>query len=711
MDTAGERFVCFGPFRVNARSGELFREGRSVHLPPQASKLLLLLVSSAGRLVSREEIQKALWSDDTFVDYEHGINKCVNQIRAALGDDAEEPTYVQTVSRQGYRFLGRVEAEIEPLESAADATVRSRWTWRLAAGLVFVGGIWILTTLAGRKDHDGAGEVSEPEFTQLTSQVGDELFPSFSPSGDFLVYSASTSGQRDIYLRRASGHNAVNLTPDSPLDDWQPAFSPAGDRIAFRSERGGGGIFIMGATGESVRRVTDHGFNPSWSPDGGEIVFSTESTTLSTITNGLGKLGIVRVDTGEVRVLDIEGSAYQPRWSPHGHRIAFWSNTRSARWRDVWTVSPETGDVRPITHDEATDWNPIWSPDGRMIYFTSARNGTASLWRVAVEEKTGATLGSAEFVATSVPADVVHVSLSPDGRRVAYAALQTATNLRKVSFDPTRGAVVGEPVWITRTDKDKYYPAVSPDGRWVAFSLQGAGSTMNIGLVRPDGTDLRMLTTDLRARNFRPNWSPDGSQVVFYSSRDSQKYELWTVRADGSGLRQLTRTPHGIYNPAWSPNGSAIAVRGGQDTYAFDPEATSEGERLRKLSAKPGQSGIFEPTSWSPDGRSLAGTAWNPKSGVAQVAVLALPSEDYRALTAGTYPKWLSDGRRLVFQKDDGIYVLDSESGEYRRILPVAPNITGIDTGIDLSRDGRTIYYVERTIESDIWIHTLRAVR
>ena len=120
MTTGGELFLRFGPFRVDIRSGELFREGRLVRLPPQASKLLRVLVSSPGELVSRDEIQRTLWGDDTFVDFEHGINKCINQVRAALGDDAEEPVYVQTVSRQGYRFLGTIEVDgSEPSEREA----------------------------------------------------------------------------------------------------------------------------------------------------------------------------------------------------------------------------------------------------------------------------------------------------------------------------------------------------------------------------------------------------------------------------------------------------------------------------------------------------------------------------------------------------------------------------------------------------------------
>src|SRR5882724_11930853 len=94
-------------------------------------------------------------------------------------------------------------------------------------------------------------------FTQLTDQSGPEYFPSLSPDGKSFVYAGYASGNWDIYLQRVGGKNPINLTKDSAADDTQPAFSPDGDRIAFRSEREGGGIFVMGATGESVKRLTD----------------------------------------------------------------------------------------------------------------------------------------------------------------------------------------------------------------------------------------------------------------------------------------------------------------------------------------------------------------------------------------------------------------------------------------------------------------------
>ncbi len=100
--------ICFGAFELDAAAGELRKAGTLIKLQPQPFRVLLLLAERAGTVVTREEIQQHLWSEATFVDFEHGINFSINQIRGALADDAEKPRYIETLPRRGYRFIAAV---------------------------------------------------------------------------------------------------------------------------------------------------------------------------------------------------------------------------------------------------------------------------------------------------------------------------------------------------------------------------------------------------------------------------------------------------------------------------------------------------------------------------------------------------------------------------------------------------------------------------
>src|SRR5258706_6671766 len=179
-------------------------------------------------------------------------------------------------------------------------------------------------------------------FTKLTSMPGREWFPSLSPDGKWIAYGAESEGNFDIFLQSTSGSNPVNLTKDSTADDDMPAFSPDGERIAFRSSREGGGIFVMGRTGEAVRRVTRVGFNPSWSPDGAELAYTTTPMDINPQNSeGTGELWVVGAAGGEPRRI-FEGDAIQPSWSPHHRRIAFARRLGNGVRTDIWTI-PLTG--------------------------------------------------------------------------------------------------------------------------------------------------------------------------------------------------------------------------------------------------------------------------------------------------------------------------------------------------------------------------------
>ena len=189
----------------------------------------------------------------------------------------------------------------------------------------------------------------------------------------------------------------------------------------------------MGATGESVRRLADFGFNPCWSPDGKQIVVATQSTILPFGRGAQSELWVIQLQTGERRRIATQ-DAVQSAWSPDGRWIAYWGIPKESAQRDLWIISASGGAPVQITNDAFTDWNPVWSPDGRYLYFSSDRGGTMSLWRFQIDQNTGKAIGEPEGFIT--PADLQRIQAFPNERTLLYAALQQRSNIMRIAFDP-----------------------------------------------------------------------------------------------------------------------------------------------------------------------------------------------------------------------------------------------------------------------------------
>jgi eukaryotic-like serine/threonine-protein kinase len=206
---------------------------------------------------------------------------------------------------------------------------RRRVAMTIAGITLTLAGVAIGRAIATRSSDVAAPRPVFSNFSQLTTQPGEERSVRVSPDGRSFLYVSDSAGNPDIFLQRIGGHNPLNLTSDSPARDTEPAFSPDGNLIGFRSERNGGGIFLMGATGESVRRLTDFGFAADWAPDGKRIVVSTEPVVdpyYRESSDGEPGLWIVEVPGGSRKQL-LKGHALQPRWSPDGRWIVFWAYT------------------------------------------------------------------------------------------------------------------------------------------------------------------------------------------------------------------------------------------------------------------------------------------------------------------------------------------------------------------------------------------------
>jgi Tol biopolymer transport system component len=590
------------------------------------------------------------------------------------------------------------------LQAPAAAT-QSEWNTRRRSAVAIAGLVIALAASVAIWRSKPASPSGAPAFAfqQLTTQSGIKRAPSLSPDGKWVVYEGNQTGNADIYLQSVGGQNAINLTKDSPDDDTEPAFSPDGESIAFRSTRQGGGIFVMGRTGESVRRLAEAGFSPAWSPDGARIVYATDDATV--LDRGIvSELWSVVVATGE-KTRVFAGDAVQPSWSPHGFRIAFWKVLGETQGqRDLLTIPAAGGPPVPITSDPAVDWDPVWSPDGRFLFFSSDRGGTMNLWRVPVDERSGKTLGPPEPL--SAPASYAGLmSISSDGRAMAFTAFSNNKTIQRASFDPDRGTIQGPPATVVGGSRPVAGPSPSADGRWLAF--YSLAPQMDIFVSAADGNGIRQLTND-KANDRNPSWSPDGSQIRFMSNR-SGKNQVWSMNPDGSGLRQLTAAPGGAGTlGVMSADGSKLIAdvfAPDEKTIVCDPRLECSKQTVTQVPYLVASDSEFHPWSWSPDATELAGTATYGAFDLGAIVIYSIATGRFTRLYeshSAVSPIFLNDGRRLIFQEGSQIKLIDRATRETRDLMAIAPDT--FDIRWSITRDNRTIYFARQVDQADIWL-------
>lgn len=575
--------------------------------------------------------------------------------------------------------------------------VRSRWFLPiLAAALIAVAIplIWLFL-----KSKPSAPDWSRASHVQLTTQPGTEFFPSLSSDGKTFVYASDQSGNFDLFEQRVGGKNVTPLTPNTPSDEIEPAYSPNGELIAFRSTREPAGVYVMQAKGENVRLVVAGCHHPSWSPEGKEIVCSTKGqNTPSTRNVSPSTLWIVNVETGAKRVV-IENDAMQPTWSPSGARIAFWFRPPNAGRSDVATISKNGGEVEVVTKDASTNWNPVWSPDGKFLYFASDRNGNMSFWRLAIQEETGKVQGEPELVSTPSTFSR-HLNFSRDGRRLIYVQTDQQSHLQGIKFDPKSEKTLGGSFSITRDDSRVVRPELSPDNK--RFVMRVPRRTQDdIVVVNRDGTDWRDLTNDQFFDRY-PRWSPDGKQIAFTSDRAGH-YEIWVMHADGTNLRQLTFESTGDTSfPVWSADGTQIICRRDRVNVIIDVNKKWSEQKLRQL-PEVGNGERFGAWDWSPDGSKIVGSF---AGGEPYVGYFSVETQRFEkvAPSAG-YPMWLSDSTRFIFISDGKAYLSDINTKRVRKILDLVQEEIG---GLGISNDGQLLYFTLASSESDIWLLDLQ---
>ena len=574
-------------------------------------------------------------------------------------------------------------------------------------GLVFIA---LLTGFVAR----GLWSPATPEVwnaRQITRLQTSESQPSLSPDGQFMVYASNELGNNDIYWQLVDGQNVQNLTEGSEADDYQPAFSPDGRRITFRSDRGAGGIYVMGNFGENPRPLIDRGFDPAWSPDGEWIAFSDLSIIDPTnlIIGGLAKVELA----DPTNVVELHDSGYLPAYSPNGYRIAYFDLAEGGQ-RDVFTISADGGDPVPVTNDAALDWAPAWAPDGQRLYFSSDRGGVQNIWWVAIDEASGVPEGEPQRLSVG-EANQGWLSVSGDGLTIAYTARREPMNLQRVAFDPETRQVVGTPESITSGMNSVIRFDIAPDGQSLVYGTQ---VNPDLYLISADGSGPVQQLTEDEYSNGQPRFSPDGRQIAYTSNRGGGSIELWLMNLESRITSQLTRVGLGrTADATFSPDGSRLMYRVTTDddysSYIMSLEQDWESQTPVNLPNPEGDT--FQAGYWSPNSRWIAG--WSDAFTDPRLVLFDTDSGEYEELgdfRGHAHPAWLGDDNlvfvgsaqtRGVAVRREEMLLMDRRTGETELLLNDGPDWT-FEEHMLASPDGRWLYFIRQELESDIWLLT-----
>jgi Tol biopolymer transport system component len=487
------------------------------------------------------------------------------------------------------------------------------------------------------------------KLSQITFAESIEEYPSWAPNSQEFAFSREEVGIRSIFVKDIASNEERKLT-SGDYDDIQPSWSPDGATIVFVRSRQRkvklepGDVFGSFADGDiwsidvktgRETRLAERAFNPEYSPDGKRIAVDA---------SWAGPRRIWALDSRgynpQQLTSDIsEGISHvRPRWSPDGTKLVF-QNIERTKF-DVRTFDLLTSQSTWITNDAVQDLNPVWSPSGSFIYFSSYRGGGINIWRVAVLAE-GVPVGPPQQLTIGAGQDV-ELAISRDGK-LAFSILRQNADIWRLPVAPDGGKPVGPPQELITTTREDSRGAWSPDGKTIAFNSDRTGE-MNIWLHSLETRQSRQLTKG-PGGDFQANWSPDGKQIAFFSSRAGTA-DIWCVDLASGELKQLTNTDSVEVNPFFSPDGQKIAFNSDRSGRPEVWIMNSDGSDARQLSDA-GLMGHF--MRW--DARGEAVIFRSPGSGRALTMKVALDGSEPEPLSevaGGSHMSFSPDQSRIM---------------------------------------------------------------
>jgi Tol biopolymer transport system component/DNA-binding winged helix-turn-helix (wHTH) protein len=659
----------FGPYRLDTARALLLREGQVVPLAHKAFETLSILVRNSGQVVSKDELMKEVWPD-AFVE-EGSLSRNISVLRKALGESPAEHQYIETIPRQGYRFVATVSESfpsgdlphseaphseasdnghtVQPLIAPAAIQPSARSDWRTRGAIIL---FILIAALAGfayalKRVIGGSGAdvpLQRMLVTRFTT-TGRSIDAAISADGRYVAYATDDAGRQALWVKQVATGSLVQIVRPADVSYQGLTFSPDGDYVYYNlwDKKSVGAIYrvpVLG--GASVKIVFDCMPSLSISPDGSRVAFvrgfAAEKAQALMTANVDG--------TDEKQLARREGSAWftQPAWSPNGKTIA--CSVGSVGKEGISTVeitvlSAESGAENTITSER---WLGIaglaWLGDGAglLISATNKARSPAQIWSISYPD------GAAHKLTNDLDG-YYGLSLTRDSSTLVTVQDDLISNIWV--------APGGDSNLARKINSEKYEGlglAWTPDGR-VVFRSWSSGNP-DIWIMDYDGSNKRALTSD-DSEDLDPTVTPDGRYILFTSNR-SGHFHVWRMDTDGNDLKQLTEGT-GEWSARCSAGGWVVyasSAAGKQNLWKISIDGGAPVRLTDKYSYMP---------ALSPDGKLIAYSYWDEATSPQQWGREIISLETGQRIKAFEVPRsaarssgdvllrWTADGQSLTY--------------------------------------------------------------
>ncbi len=650
--------VRFGTFGVDLQVGELRRNGVRVRLQEQPFRVLAMLLERPGEVVTREELHGRLWSSDTFVDFDHGLNAAIKRLRDALGDSAENPRFVETLARRGYRFIAPVEGSKQsalPQSSynpePAPASTPRRWL----PILVLASAVLLVGVVAGWHAGRNSAAAVRPTERRLTGNAPNDPIWSaaISPDGKYLAF----SDKNGLFLRVLASGETQSVPIADGLRTGSLSWFPDGSRLLATRGRWPGNpsaLWSLSTLGGSPRKLVEEGDQGAIAPDGSQIAFVRGDYEHQ-------EIWLMQSDGEHPRkIFGEKGGSYDSlAWSPDGKRIAFFQYFYNAG-NDQSDISiaicdPATGHANTIMENPRFASGLNWTTDGRLFFSLGEappNRSDSNIWAQKMDASSYKPVGEPVRL-TSGPDFKARVSLSANGKRLSYVRFvgSPAVYVARVQG---QGAVLGTPQRLSLGERKNFPYTWTPDSKSVIFVSDRDGSR-HLYRQAPDQAAPDLLVGGDNSISIA-RLDLDGSGILYLTTPPpndpAQDMRLMRLPLSGGTPQLILRAP-GINNfqCARSPSRVCVLSRIEENRVVFFTFDSATGKQTQIHSiAEP--EWFLQNWSLSPDGQTLALAKKHRTAMAADVRLVPLAGGKLRTLLLNNwfsvgFLDWAADGKSI----------------------------------------------------------------